>query len=101
MLVMPDDFAAAAQGLRALLAVDSAPDVVDDFIDLLERLPIASKEACEWGKAVTDVGIATIRYKIALARVPQKAPGRLFGLERPGFHAKPSLPHRALSSIGN
>jgi hypothetical protein len=72
MLVMPDDFAAAAEELRALVVVDSEPDVVDDFIDLLERLPIASKEAGNRRartKAVMDVGIAWIRYEIALTRV--------------------------------
>jgi len=69
---MPDDFAAAAEELRALVVVDSEPDVVDDFIDLLERLPIASKEAGNRRartKAVMDVGIAWIRYEIALTRV--------------------------------
>jgi hypothetical protein len=60
MLVMPDDFAAAAEELRALLAADS-PTQVDDFIDLVERLPIASKtEAGKRSartKALADVGL--------------------------------------------
>jgi hypothetical protein len=72
MLVMPDDFAAAAEELRALLAADS-PTQVDDFIDLVERLPIASKtEAGKRSartKALADVGIAAFHYHTALIRV--------------------------------
>src|SRR4051794_21412127 len=45
----PDDFAAAAEELRALLAPDSPPDRVDEFIDLVERLPTAAKrQASKW-----------------------------------------------------
>jgi hypothetical protein len=72
MHVMPDDFAAAAEELRVLLALDSAPDVVDDLINLVERLPIALRKASKGDartKAVMDVGIARIRYEIALKSV--------------------------------
>jgi hypothetical protein len=73
MLVMPDDFAAAANELRILLAFDSAPDVVDDFIKLVERLPIALRtQASKRGahtKALAEVAVATTHYQIAMAQV--------------------------------
>ena len=70
---MPADFTMAAEELRALLAPDSPPEVVDDFIDLVESLPIASKgQGGKWGartKALADVGIATTHYQVALTSV--------------------------------
>ncbi len=35
--------AVAANELRAFLAYDSLPEVVDDFVDLVGRLPTTSK----------------------------------------------------------
>jgi hypothetical protein len=73
MLVMPDDFAVAAEELRALLAFDSAPDVIDDFINLVERLPIASKaqasKLAARTKALAAVSVAVIHYQIAFTHV--------------------------------
>jgi hypothetical protein len=73
MFVMSDDFAAAADELRSLLAFDSEPDVVGDFINLVERLPIASRTQASRRsprtKALADVGTAAIRFEIALTRV--------------------------------
>jgi hypothetical protein len=73
MLDMPDDFAAAAEELRALLAFDSAADVVDDFINLVERLPIASKaqasKLAARTKALAAVAVAVTHYQIAFTHV--------------------------------
>jgi hypothetical protein len=73
MPVMTDDFAAAAEALRTLLAHDSTPELVDYFIDLVESLSIVSmREAREWEartKALADVGAAAVYHDIALASV--------------------------------
>jgi hypothetical protein len=69
-LACPDGLAPAE--LRALLAAYSPPEVVDDFIELVERLPIASRQVREWGVraiALADVEGAMTDYQIALAVV--------------------------------
>jgi hypothetical protein len=66
--ITPDSYLSAAAG-RALLASSFPFEVVDDFIDLVERLPIVSKShASKWGKrtkALADVGVTTTQYEIA------------------------------------
>ena len=67
MLAMPDDFAAAVEELRAVLAPDSQPEVFNDFVDLVDRLPLASKRQLSKSvrkNALAAMGVATIHYQI-------------------------------------
>jgi hypothetical protein len=70
--VTTDGFAAAAAELLALLADSSPQEVVDEFIAVVERLPLMPKqgrvsESDTRAVAVADVGSAIAYYQIALA----------------------------------